>query len=124
MQAHYASPGGASGYLRAKAIGRLAPGVLAGMVRHARRLVFQVAEVLVLPPKEGNADRDTGTDQPASAGTWLVLNPVNCDGLTGLDDLSFRGVKRRGIWSGANPLIPRFLPAVGMTLLAFTWTRY
>ena len=39
------------------------------LARHARRLVFQLAEVLVLPGKEENADRDTGTDWSASAGT-------------------------------------------------------
>jgi len=42
------------------------------LVRHARRLVVQLAEVLVLPRKEGNAGRDTRTDQPASAGAWLA----------------------------------------------------
>ena len=42
------------------------------LVRHARRLVFQLAEVLVLPRKEGNADGDTGTDLQATLGTWLA----------------------------------------------------
>ena len=31
-----------------------------------------LAEVLVLPRKEANAHPDTGTDQPASAGTSLA----------------------------------------------------
>ena len=38
-------------------------------MRHARRLVFQLAEVLV---SRGNAMWDTGTNWPASAGSWLV----------------------------------------------------
>ena len=51
------------------------------MVRHARRLVFQLAEVLVLPRKEGNADGDTGTDLQATLGTWLAHF-----GSTGIND--------------------------------------
>ena len=47
-------------------------------MRHAGRLVFQLAEVLV---SQGNADRDTRTDQPASAGTWLA-----CFESTGISD--------------------------------------
>ena len=39
------------------------------LVRHARRLVFQLAEVLVSREMLG---RDTGTNWPASAGSWLV----------------------------------------------------
>ena len=38
-------------------------------LRHARRLVFQPAEVLVTREMP---DRDTRTDQPDSAGTWLA----------------------------------------------------
>ncbi len=34
--------------------------------------MFQLAEVLVLPRKEGNADGDTGTDLQATLGTWLA----------------------------------------------------
>ena len=48
------------------------------LVRHARRLVFQLAEVLV------TREMLTGileTDQPASAGTWLA-----CFESTGISD--------------------------------------
>ena len=31
--------------------------------------------------------------------------------------------QRRSIWGGADPLIPRFLPAAGMTLVTFTRVR-
>ena len=40
--------------------------------------MFQLAEVLVT---RENADRDTRTDQPASAGTWLA-----CFESTGVSD--------------------------------------
>ena len=40
--------------------------------------MFQLAEVLVLPRKEGNADRETGTDRSASAGTWLACFESTC----------------------------------------------
>ena len=61
----------------------------------------------------------------------LVPLPVYCNGLSGFGALSFRGARRRGIWGGANPLIPRFLPefilsaadGVGMTLVTFNLTR-
>ena len=48
------------------------------LVRHARRLVFQLAEVLVTREM---LTRDTRTDQPASAGTWLA-----CFESTGISD--------------------------------------
>ena len=48
------------------------------LVRHARRLVFQLAEVLVTREM---LTGDTRTDQPASAGTWLA-----CFESTGISD--------------------------------------
>ena len=48
-----------------------------------------LAEVPVLPRKEGNADRDIGRDQPASAGTWLA-----CFASTGIYD-SYGVVQRK-----------------------------
>jgi len=39
------------------------------LVRHARRLVFQLAEVMVTGAM---LDGDTGMAQPALAGTWLA----------------------------------------------------
>ena len=42
------------------------------LVRHARRLESQLAEMLVLPRKEGRAVRDAGTDQPASPCTRVA----------------------------------------------------
>ena len=51
-----------------------------------------------------------------------VLRRDDCGELPRCYSLSFRGAQRRGIWSGAGPHVPRFLPAVGMTLGAVGMT--
>ena len=54
----------------------------------------------------------------------LVQRRVDIDVLAGFDYLSIREAERRGIWGGAIPPIPRFLPAVGMTLVVFKLKCY